>query len=124
MLGQLAACATWKVQESAPEQVIAEQSPGSVNVTKTDGGRLTVWDPRVVGDSLVGFTEPEGFVQAAGKPRPDKVPVSVHLGEIEHLAVLKTNSAVFAVGIVIIGAVLIALSVIGQQAMGEAFPGG
>jgi hypothetical protein len=107
MLGQLAACSTWKVQELAPEQVIAQQSSEKVQMTKTDGRQLTVWDPQIVSDSLVGLTEPQDFVPAAGRTRPQKEPVSMPLGEIEHLAVLKTNSTAFAVGIVLVAGILI-----------------
>jgi hypothetical protein len=99
MAVHLGGCATWKVQELAPEQVIAEQTPDLVQVTKTDATRLTIWEPRVSGDSLAGLTEPDDAMWAAGRSPPQKVPVSIPLEEIRHVAVRRDDAVWVAAGI-------------------------
>jgi hypothetical protein len=105
-------CATWKVQEPAPEQVIAAQAPDRVQVTKTDGTQLEIWEPQVVADSLAGLTEPDDAVWAAGRSRPHMVPTTVPLGEIKHVAVRRTNwGGVALVGVVVVAAMVICVGV-------------
>jgi hypothetical protein len=53
----LAACSSWKTQEIAPEQVLAEEQPDTVRVTLTDGSQVEVYQPAASGDTLMGLRE-------------------------------------------------------------------
>jgi hypothetical protein len=53
----LAACTSWKTQEIAPEQVLAEEQPDTVRVTLTDGLQVEVYQPAVSGDTFMGLRE-------------------------------------------------------------------
>jgi hypothetical protein len=86
----LVACTSWKVQEVSPQHLLAEQDPEQVRVTKTDGMRITIWEPRVVADTLRGLTEPDAAGET-GESTSQKVAVSVPLEEIEYMAVRKVN---------------------------------
>jgi hypothetical protein len=46
------ACTSWQQVEVSPEAVGA--GPPAVRVTRTDGVRLVIHDPRIAGDSLYG----------------------------------------------------------------------
>ncbi len=108
-------CATWNVQEPAPEQVIAEQEPDVIQITKTDGTKLTVWDPRVVGDSLMGLAPPEDQVWAAGRAVPENVQLSVALEDVQYVAVEGTDwGVVIGVGL-IAAAALVAMVVVAAE---------
>ena len=50
----LTGCMTWKTQEVSPQQVIAEQQPGKMRVTLTNGRQLVLSQPGVSGDTLSG----------------------------------------------------------------------
>ncbi len=101
----LGGCTTWKVQELSPEQVIAEQSPNQVRVTKTDGTQFRVWEPRVRSDSLVGLGMPDNW-GGARRRNPDKVPVSVPVEEIRALEVHGTDAV--KTGIAVVGGLVLA----------------
>jgi hypothetical protein len=56
-LSALAGCRTWRpVQVSAPALVAA--APDVVRLVRSDGTRVTVSDPEIVADSIVGY---DGF---------------------------------------------------------------
>jgi len=57
LLCYLAACTSWHVQEGvSPRQFITNEHPRVVRLTRTNGSRLELDDPRVVaGDSLTGI---------------------------------------------------------------------
>jgi hypothetical protein len=50
----LSACSTWKVQDMAPSQVVAEKEPGQVLLTMLDGGQILLADPTVSEGEIVG----------------------------------------------------------------------
>jgi len=56
LLYYLAACMSWHVEEEvSPLQVISAQHPRTVRLTRTDGSRVVLDEPRIAaGDSLVG----------------------------------------------------------------------
>jgi hypothetical protein len=56
LLCYLAACTSWHVKQGvSPRQVISTEHPRTVRVTRTDGSRISLDEPRIVtGDSLVG----------------------------------------------------------------------
>lgn len=53
-LAALPACATWRTQTSPLAQVIAEEHPEQLRITRTDGTVFTVARPTIANDSLVG----------------------------------------------------------------------
>jgi hypothetical protein len=55
----LVSCAHWRQQWVAPEAVVAEERPDQIRLTRKDGTQLTLRDPAVVRDSLVGTVEKE-----------------------------------------------------------------
>jgi|SRR5690349_11006918 hypothetical protein len=56
LLCYLAACTSWHVKQGVtPLQLISTEHPRTVRVTRTDGSRILLEEPRIVaGDSLVG----------------------------------------------------------------------
>ena len=52
----LPGCTKWKVQELAPQEVVATRQPGRMRVTRTDGARVVLEKPALRGDTLVGTT--------------------------------------------------------------------
>lgn len=54
------ACTTWHVQSgpTTPEARVSGGIPGAVRLTLKGGATADVWDPRVVGDSIVAMNAP------------------------------------------------------------------
>lgn len=50
----LAGCTTWQPVTESPGRLITEERPASVRITTSDGAEVTLKDPRIVNDSLVG----------------------------------------------------------------------
>lgn len=96
---QLAACATWSARPGDPREVIEAEGSRGVRVLRASGDRVTVWDPQVVTNQVVGST--------------GSAPVMVPLGDIREVEVreidrLRTG---FVVGL-LAGAVAAVVSVI------------
>jgi len=53
LLMQLTACYSWRSTTISPWQVIAEEKPSDVRVTRTDGSQLTLVDPFIRNGSIV-----------------------------------------------------------------------
>jgi hypothetical protein len=51
----LLACTSWRVRNVTPERAIARDHPDKVRVTRVDSSRIVLSQPRISGDSLVGF---------------------------------------------------------------------
>ncbi len=49
----LGACTTWRPATVSPPQLIEEEEPGRVRITRTDGERVTIQDPEVRADSII-----------------------------------------------------------------------
>jgi hypothetical protein len=77
---QLTACTKWQLQDIAPAQLLIEEQPGQVLVTRTDGKWLHLDSPRVVNDSLVGIDHYLG-------PPTRGVPLS----QVQYVQVKKTD---------------------------------
>jgi hypothetical protein len=124
MFIQLGGCATpkhgWQTQQATPKQVITDQTPDRVRVTKVDGTRLEIWEPHIAGDSLAGRTLPEDAVWIVGTPRPEMVPVSLPLEEIRYVEVPAVTKGQVAVGI-LIAALSVAAAVVVVGAVVEPF---
>ena len=53
LLVQLTGCYSWHSTTISPSQVIAEEEPSNVRVTRTDGSQLTLADPFIRNRSIV-----------------------------------------------------------------------
>jgi hypothetical protein len=82
----LAACTTWKTQEASPQQVLADEQPGKVQVELADGSRIVLEHPVVSGDTLMGVEE-----RWSGRKRVPGNEVSIPLSDIESVAVRSTD---------------------------------
>ena len=54
----LLACTSWQVENAAPEQVIARDHPHRLRVDRKDSTQVILFQPRLSGDSLIGFQSP------------------------------------------------------------------
>ncbi len=89
--GYVAACTVWREQGAAPEQLVAQDHPKRVLVTRSDSSRLVLQQPRVAGDHLLG-------VSGGGAE------VGVPLVDVAHVAVLKVHPAkTTMVGLTVVG---------------------
>jgi hypothetical protein len=94
MTSQLAACSTWRIQESAPERA------SELRVTLTDGRRLVLRDAELAGDSLVGFAR-QGEGSLATRTRVAFPASDVRQMERNSLSTGRTALALIGVGVVI-----------------------
>ncbi len=87
----LAACTSWQVQEVAPAQVIAEEQPTEVRVTRTDGTDFVLENPQVSGDTLSGVRE--------------GIQLSISLSTVDAIAVRKSDVGLsIATGFLVVAA--------------------
>ncbi len=96
LLVLLTACQSWRPTTVSPQQLIPEERPSSVRVTLTNGETVTVRDPTMRNDSIVGVTDAVGALMT----RPVGVASrDVRLLEVRRLSVTKsvlTSAAVAA----------------------------
>jgi len=52
------ACTGWQTVQVSPEQLVAEQHPSKVRVTRQDGSRVEVDHPSITADTLHGTVQP------------------------------------------------------------------
>ena len=91
----LTGCYSWHTTTIRPAQLIAEENPSAVRITLTDGETVTVKDPTMRNDSIVGVTDAVGALMT----RPVGVASrDVRLLEVRRLSVTKSvlTSAVIA----------------------------
>ena len=79
----LVSCAHWRQQWVAPEAVVAEERPDQIRLTRRDGTQLTLRDPAVVRDSLIGTVEKERR--------------AVALADVDHLSVRRGSALLPAI---------------------------
>ena len=94
MTSYLAACTAWRVQDAVP------QKAAELRITLADGKRLLLRDPRVMGDSLVGFAV-QGQVSPSERVRVAFLTTELQLVEGKQLDASKTALAVIGLGAVI-----------------------
>ena len=111
----LTACHSWQPTTVSPQQLIPEEQPSPVRVTLTNGETVTIKDPTMRNDSIVGVTD------ADGAQRTSAVGVALRdarLLEVQHFSVGKTVGLVFgtAVGLTafVIGAGYVILCKVGD----------
>ncbi len=100
---QVSGCTSWQAQTRPPTEVLTTKSYTSVRVTRLDGTRALVYNPRVVNDTLVGFPLPE-----TEKFRGD--PVSIPATEIRYLEVNKTDAGKTILLVAGVGLVLVLIA--------------
>ncbi|HJR16014.1 MAG TPA: hypothetical protein VJ808_04105 [Gemmatimonadales bacterium] len=84
-LAQVAgACMSWQTQEASPEQLLAENPPDQVRVTRADGSTVLIVKPLISGDSLTG-TLP-GSAPDSGRP------LSLPLADVRSVEVRRVNA--------------------------------
>ena len=100
LLCYLAACTSWHVTQGvSPLQLISTEHPRTVRVTRTDGSRIFLDEPRIAaGDSLVGVH--------------DGVQTSVAVSDVSQVATQKFSPAK-SIGLVLgLSAVVVTIAVI------------
>ena len=95
LVAALSGCTSWQPSTVAPAQLLSDEHPESVRVTRTDGSRLRIYFPRIAGDSLLGV----GVTNSQH--------LGVSLADIRELDTPKAN----AVGSVAVGVGVAALAV-------------
>jgi hypothetical protein len=95
----LTGCHSWRTSSLAPQALLAEQRPDMLRVTLRDGGTVTLSQPRLVADTIVGTSD-------AGTQR---TPVEeVRTLEVRRTSFAKTVGLVVThVGVVVTAIVLI-----------------
>ena len=95
----LSSCTAWHVQSASPAQVVQEEQPSRIRVTTTSDSVVILQEPRVSGDTLVGF----GKRNFSGTPDTASA-LKIPLADISHVALHKTNagkSVLLGLGIVV-----------------------
>ena len=99
LVALLSACQTWRPTFVSPQQLIPVERPSSVRVTLRSGVRVTLEDPTVRNDSILGVTD-AGVVGVASE--------DLGLLEVRRISILRSIGLGYLASV---GAVLIACSV-------------
>ncbi len=91
----LTACHSWRPTTVSPQRLIAEDQPSSVRVTLMDDETVTIDDPTMRNDSIVGATD-EG--RALTRRAVEVASRDVRLLEVRRLSV--TKNIVLAVSLI------------------------
>ncbi len=90
----LPGCSTWEVQSASPADVLENQHPNAVRVTRSDSSRITLQKPEISGDTLYGTVGDYGMQR---EPR-----TAVAVSDVDHVEVPRvngTNTALVGLGI-------------------------
>jgi hypothetical protein len=121
LLIQVTGCSSWHARQDPPAQVVAEKSYKVLRVTRTDGTRVTVYEPKLQQDTLVGQTHPRGSTMTAAEVR-------VAVSDIQSLEVRRANTGGTVLLVAGIGATLIIVTAIALSNMdiglGDGWGGG
>ena len=97
---QTSGCTGWSTQQQPPAQVLTEKSYDKARVTGNDGRRFEVYQPRVVSDTLVGFTSPPSEKKQA---QAIAIPVSdIRYVEVQKVDAGKTVLLVAGIGLTVL----------------------
>ena len=99
LLVLLTACQSWRPTTVSPQGWTPEERPSSVRVTLMDGETVTVEDPTVRNDSIVGATE-----VGVGVASRD-----VRLLEVRRFSVGKTVGLVLGIPVVVFAVLVVVL---------------
>ena len=95
LLVLLTACHSWRPTTVSPQTLIPEEQPSLVRVTLIDGETVTVRDPTMRNDSIVGVTDAVGALMTRGVGVASR---DVRLLEVRRLSV--TKNIVLAVSLI------------------------
>lgn len=115
------ACTGWQTVEVSPEQLITEQHPGKLRVTRQDGSRVELEHPSITADTLLGIVRPTTVATRESTGHGDFSTVSRTVGadtavkvaipvadavriEKRHVSAGKTAGLVF--GLLVVGALV------------------
>ena len=101
----LTACHSWRFTSVSPQRLIAEDQPSSVRVTLMDDETVTIDDPTMRNDSIVGATD-DG--RALTRRAVEVASRDVRSLEVRRLSV--TKNIVLAVSLIWLTAVLVLMS--------------
>ena len=110
----LSACHKWVPLEPPVQQAIEESGPGTVRITLADGSRVTVKEPHVSGDSLVGAVEESTWER--GKLRWEDRMIEIPLGSVQQIEERRANTP--ATVVTVLGVTLGAMVVVGLISCG------
>lgn len=100
----LGGCVSWQVQSASPVDVLGQQQPTSIRLTRADHSHLVLYNPAIQADTIYGTSQQP---PAAGQ---DPQRQAVALADITQVAVrqgdgTKTGLLVFG-GLVLVGGVI------------------
>lgn len=95
MTSHLAACAAWRITETAPQQA------SELRITLADGKRVVLRDPVFVGDSVVGFA-----VRGQGERSPTRVRVSFLASDVRRIERSGVSAGRTALALIGLGAAI------------------
>ena len=101
----LPACTTWRAQSFPAQAVILDERPTRIRLTRLDGSRVEVANPRIVGDSVVGISLDWG--RLAGGPA---VALNdIRLVETQQIHATNTKLVVVGLGIAALAVAVVAV---------------
>ncbi|HEV8195362.1 MAG TPA: hypothetical protein VGP87_01875 [Gemmatimonadales bacterium] len=90
-------CASWRVQQVAPKELLKDKSIEAVRVTRADKSKVEIYNPVILGDSIIGHPTQQAIARLV-------MPISqVQTIATRYHSVPKTMLA----GLAIIGAVAV-----------------
>ena len=98
----LTACHSWRPTTVSPQQLIPEEQPSLVRVTLIDGETVTVRDPTMRNDSIVGVRDADEALMTSPVGVASR---DVRLLEVRRLSV--TKNIVLAVPLILVAAAII-----------------
>ena len=98
----LPACTSWQVGTPTPAQFVEREHPGRLRVTRTDSSTVTLDDPAVRGDSLVGLLAGADSARIVGIPLSDVTSVASREGSTGKTILLTAGIVIGALGVVTI----------------------
>ncbi len=99
LLVLLTACHSWRPTTVSPQTLIPEEQPSLVRVTLIDGETVSVRDPTMRNDSIVGVTDAVGALMTRGVGVASR---DVRLLEVQRFSPFRT------VGVVVLASAILA----------------
>lgn len=88
-------CLAWRVQPVAPRELLKDRSIDAVRVTRADKSKVEIYNPQIVGDSIVGHPTDRAIARLV-----------LPLSQVETIATrYKSLGKTLLAGLAIIGAV-------------------
>lgn len=94
LVGQLAACTTWRTQSTPPQHFTVRDSTQLVRVVRRNGTQVTLQRTRVSGDTLYGTTTPD-LAQVLAIPLSDVQTLAVRERDTGKVVVIVVGAGLF-----------------------------